>query len=369
MNVMGIIFTNDASLGELTNKRTMASLPFGGRYRQVDFALSNLSCAGVRHVGIISRHSYQSLMNHIGDGEEWGLELEEGGLEFLTPYAQTTVGTYRGKLESLNNAMDFLEYGEEDELVVMIDSAILSNVDLNAILNAHVASGKDITVVTKAGICNGEKKIDLALKLDNGEVTDMIVDYAAGEDYVASMDIFVLSKKFLVKSVKEMIARDKFHMDRDLVLGGWQRGVVSVNVYEFGGVALFNESVEEYFYNSLSLIKKDVRHDLFHGNHPVFTKVRDRVPTYYGEECEVEDCLIADGCMIEGEVEDSILFRNVTICEDAEVEDCVIMNDSVVGEGAELKYVILDKNVTVTSGANLIGTKQSPIIIKRGETV
>ena len=369
MNVMGIIFTNDASLGELTNKRTMASLPFGGRYRQVDFALSNLSCAGVRHVGIISRHSYQSLMNHIGDGEEWGLELEEGGLEFLTPYAMSMTHTYRGKLESLANAMDFLEYGEEDELVVMIDSAILSNVDLNAILNAHVASGKDITVVTKAGICNGEKKIDLALKLDNGEVTDMIVDYAAGEDYVASMDIFVLSKKFLVKSVKEMIARDKFHMDRDLVLGGWQRGVVSVNVYEFGGVSLFNESVEEYFYNSLSLIKKDVRHDLFHGNHPVYTKVRDRVPTYYGEGCEVEDCLIADGCFIEGEVEESVLFRQVTICEDAEVENCIIMNDSVVGKGAELKYVILDKNVTVTPGAKLCGTKKNPIIIKRGETV
>ena len=369
MNVMGIIFTNDATMGELTNKRTMASIPFGGRYRQVDWALSNLACAGVRHVGIISRHSYQSLMNHIGDGEEWGLELEEGGLEFLTTYAQSTVGTYRGKLESLANAMDFLEYGDEDELVVMIDSAILSNIDLNAVLDAHVASGKDITVVTKAGVCNGEKMIDLAVKVENGEIKDMVVNYAAGEDYVASMDIFVLSKKFLVKSVKEMIARDKFHMDRDLVLGGWQRGVVSVNVYEFGGIALFNESVEEYFYNSLALIKKDIRHDLFHGNHPVYTKVRDRVPTYYGEECEVEDCLIADGCFIEGEVEESVLFRQVTICEDAEVENCIIMNDSVVGEGAELKYVILDKNVTVTPGAKLCGTKKNPIIVKRGETV
>ena len=133
MNVMGIIFTNDASLGELTNKRTMASLPFGGRYRQVDFALSNLSYAGVRHVGIISRFNYQSLMNHIGDGEEWGLELEEGGLEFLTPYAQSVTHTYRGKLESLANAMDFLEFGD-DELVVMTDSAILSNIDLTAVL-------------------------------------------------------------------------------------------------------------------------------------------------------------------------------------------------------------------------------------------
>ncbi len=369
MNVMGIIFTNDATMGELTNKRTMASIPFGGRYRQVDFALSNLSCAGVRHIGIISRHNYQSLLNHIGDGEEWGLELAEGGLEFLTPYAQTTVGTYRGKLESLNNAMDFLEYGDEDELVVMIDSAVLSNIDLTAVLNAHVASGKDVTVVTKAGICNGEKKIDLALKVEDGEIKDMVVDYSAPAEYVASMDIFVLSKKFLVRSVKEMIARDKFHMDRDLVMGGWNRGVVTVNTYAFEGVAMFNESVEEYFANSLSLIKKDVRNDIFSGAHPVYTKVRDRVPTYYGEDCEIEDCLIADGCMLDGEVEESILFREVTIGEGAEVENCILFNNAVIGEGAELKYAILDKNVTVTPGAKLIGTKKNPIIVKRGETV
>lgn len=369
MNVMGIIFTNDASLGELTNKRTMASLPFGGRYRQVDFALSNLSCAGIRHVGIISRHNYQSLMNHIGDGEEWGLELEEGGLEFLTPYAQSETHTYRGKLESLSSAMDFLEYGADDEMVVMIDSAVLSNIDLTDVLNKHVASGKDVTVVTKEGICNGEKVIDLALKVENGEVTDMMVDYAAPKDFVASMDIFVLNKQWLIKQVKEMIARDKFHMDRDLVMGGWQRGKVSVNTYPFKGVAMFNESVGEYYDNSLSLIRKDIREDLFHYNHTVYTKVRDRVPTYYGETSEIENCLVADGCILEGEVEDSVLFREVTVCKGAEVENCVIMNNAVIGEGAELKYAILDKDVTVTPGAKLIGTKHSPIIVKRGETV
>ena len=369
MNVMGIIFTNDATMGELTNKRTIASIPFGGRYRQVDFALSNLACAGVRHIGIIARQNYQSLMNHIGDGEEWGLELEEGGLEFLTPYAQTAVGSYRGKLESLMNAMDFLEYGDEDELVVMTDSAVLSNIDLRAVIDAHVASGKDVTVVTKDGICNGEKKIDLAVKVVDGEIKDMAVNYVAGAEYAASMDIFVLSKKFLVASVKYLIARDKFHMDRDLVMGGWNHGSVSVNVYPFEGVAMFNESVEEYFKNSAALLDKEVRADIFGGAHPIYTKVRDRVPTYYGEGCEIENALIADGCVLEGEVEDSILFREVSVGKGAEIEKCIIMNDAVIGEGAELKYVILDKNVTVTPGAKLVGTKKNPIIVKRGETV
>ena len=370
MNVMGIIFANDATMGDLTSKRTMASLPFGGRYRQIDFHLSNMACAGIRHIGIISRHNYQSLMNHVGDAEEWGLELGEGGLEFLTPYSMSTTDRYRGKLENLYFAMDFLEYGSDDEYVVMADSAILSNMDLRKVIEAHIKSGKDITVVTKAGIANGTKQLDLAVKVDGkGGILDMAVDYAAPADYLASMDTFVLSKSFLKHQIKECVARNRYHMDRDLVMGLWQKGFATINVYQFDGIALFNESVEEYFRNSLALIDKDVRHDIFGRNHPVFTKVRDRVPSYYGENCEIENCIVADGCMLDGEAEDSVLFRQVTICEGAEVENCVIMNDTVVGENCQLEYVILDKNVTVRPGSKLIGTPQTPIIIKRGETV
>ena len=370
MRVMGLVFTNDASLGELTDKRTMASIPFGGRYRHVDFALSNLSFAGIRQVGIVSRFNYQSLMNHIGDGEEWGLELQEGGLEFLTPYAMSTSHNYRGKLESLSAAMDFLQFGSEDDLVVMIDSAVLSNIDLTQVIASHVDSGKDITVVTKAGVANGEKVLDLAVKVDDkGEVADIVVDYAAPKDYLASIDMFVLSKSFLIAQVKELIARNHFHMDRDLVLGGWQAGKVSVNVYPFEGTVMFNESVSEFFANSLSLIERDVRRDIFDGAHPIYTKVRDRVPSYYGENCDVENCIAADGCILEGQVKDSVLFRQVTIEKDAQVEHCVVMNEATIGEGAQVEYAILEKNVVVRPGAKLIGTMKNPVIVKRGDTV
>ena len=370
MNVTGIIFANDGTVSSLTEKRTMASLPFGGRYRQVDFALSNLACAGIHRVGIVTRHSYQSLMNHVGSGEEWGLEMEEGGLEYLTPYSSSRTSDYRGKLESLYAAMTFLEYGRDDELLVMIDSAILSNIDLSKVIASHVESGKDITLVTKAGIADGHKVLDLAIRSDSkGRILDMAVDYAAPAEYDASMDIFVLSKKWLVEQVKEHIARNLFHMDRDLVLGLWQKNAVTLNVYRFDGLAMYNESVEEYFQNSLSLTRKEVRDDLFGRNHPIYTKVRDRVPTYYGEGCKIENCSVADGCMLEGTVKDSVLFRQVTICPGAQVDSCVIMNDTVVNEGCLLKYVILDKDVVVRPGAKLIGTPTNPVIVGRGEVV
>ncbi len=369
MNAMGILFTNDANIGELTNKRTMASLPFGGRYRQADFGLSNFAFAGIRHVGIIARFGYQSLMNHVGDGEEWGLELGEGGLEFLTPYASSVNHSYRGKLESLSSNMDFLEFGSDD-YVVMIDSTVLSNIDLNKVIAEHIASGKDVTVVTCKGVCNGHKVMDFALKLDDkGNVADMVCDYAAPSDYQASMDIFIMNRQVLIHEVKTLVAKNYFHMDRDLVMGGWRSKKLTVNAYQHDGVVMFNESTQEYFEHSLALTRKEVRDGLFYAAHPIYTKVRSRVPSYYGEDCKMENVVLADGCILEGHVKNAVLFRQVTIAEGCEVENCVIMNDTNVGANCELRNVILDKNVTVTPGTKLIGTKANPVVIKRGETV
>ena len=370
MRVMGIIFANDANMGGLSDKRTIGSIPFGGRYRQIDFHLSNMAAAGIRHVGIISRQNYQSLINHIGSGEEWGLELEEGGMEFLTPYAMSSYHNYRGKLEVLYSAMNFLNFGADDEYVIMADSAILCNIDLNSVLTSHISSGKDITVVTKDGIADGKKQLDLAIKLSkNGEIADMAVDYTAPADYLASMDLFVLSKGLLKELICECISRNLYHMDRDLVLGSWQAGKISVNVYLFRGLAMFNETVEEYFRNSLSLLEQRTRHDLFYYNHPVYTKVRDRAPSYYGECAKIGNCMVADGCVLEGSVDNSVLFRQVTVKGGCRISNCLIMNDSVVGENCQLNYVILDKDVVVRPGTKLIGTPTNPIIIKRGEIV
>ena len=370
MHVAGIIFANDGTVSALTEKRTMASLPFGGRYRQVDFALSNLSCAGIHRIGIVTRHSYKSLMNHIGSGEEWGLTMEQGGLEYLTPYSSSRISDYRGKLESLYSAMSFLHDGKEEEWIVMIDSAILSNLDLRKIIASHIQSGKDITIVTKKGVADGEKTLDLAVLLDSrGEIADIGVDYAAPAAYEASMDIFVLSKKWLIGQVKEHIARNLFHMDRDLVLGLWRSGQATIHIYSYDGIAMYNESLQQYFQNSLSLIDAKVRADLFGRSHPVYTKVRDRVPAYYAHGCTIENCAVADGCMLAGHAKNSILFRQVTLQPNATVENAVVMPGTVIGAGAELNYVILDKHVTVRPGVRLVGAPSCPIVVKKGEVV
>ena len=152
-------------------------------------------------------------------------------------------------------------------------------------------------------------------------------------------------------------------------MGQWQKDAISINVYQFEGTALYNESLNEYFRNSLALLDSEIRHDVFGRFHPVFTKVRDRVPSYYGENSQVKNSILADGCILEGQVENSVIFRQVTIGKGASVQNCVIMNDTVVGENAQLECVILDKDVVVRPGAKLCGTPSHPLVVKRGEIV
>ena len=307
MHVTGIIFANDGTVSALTEKRTMASLPFGGRYRQVDFALSNLAYAGVQQVGILVHQNYQSLMHHVGSGEEWGLAMGEGGLTYLTPLAAPPTGM-----------LDFLEYGAGTDTVVLMDAAVLCNLDLKKIIKAHLKSKKEITRVEKEG---------------------------------RPVGIYLMQKRRLMA-----------------LLQG-HRPQATENIYAYEGLVLWNSSVESYFQNSLLLRKKAVRDALFHGCHPVYTKVRDRVPTYYGERCSVENCNVADGCVLEGTVGNSILFRNVRVQPGAVAENCVIMNDAVIGEGAQLRYVILDKEVTIRPGTQLMGTQTHPVVIQKGAVV
>ena len=371
MKTMGIIFSNlyDSSLGQLTNKRTMGSLPFGGRYRQIDFCLSNLANSGIRHIGIVTRYNYQSLMNHIGSAQEWDLEIGEGKLEFLTPYSLGHNGASRGKLDALNESIAFLQLATE-EYVVLAGSDVLCNIDYQKVVEAHIASGRDVTVVTKAGISNGEKLLDLAVLLDEeGNVKDMAVDYAADERYLASMGSFVMKRELLIRAIQEAVARSMYHLERDFILRSFYKGELSVGVYPFEGVALYTESSEEYYESNLALLNPEVRHGLFRSGAPIYTRVRNEVPAYIGDEAQVDNCIVSDGCVIKGKAEHSVLFRGVDLHHGASVKNCVIMQDAVIEEGAVLENCVLDKMVHVTKNASLIGTKNHPVIVKRGDTV
>ena len=370
MKMTGIVFSNiyDDTLGELTSKRTVASLPFGGRYRQIDFILSNMVNSNITSIGVITKYNYQSLMDHLGSCEEWDLNRKNGGLYILPPFASGRSVVYKGKLEALHNAVQFLE-SCNSEYVVLSDSVTICNINYNKVLEEHIKNKKDITVIATTpenyvednGLC-----IELS---DSGETEKILVDYPAKENSLVGMGMYIMDREILIKEVEEAVATGLYHFERDFLQSKFNKGELSVNTYKFEGKTLCNRNIPEYFKNNLALLDEEVCRDIFRKTSPIYTKVRDEVPTRYGENCEVNECLIADGCVIEGKVERSVLFRNVKIKENVEIKNSVIMQGANIGKGAYLENVIMDKDVTISEDVKLIGAENNPVIIRKGETV
>ena len=211
---------------------------------------------------------------------------------------------------------------------------------------------------------------DLAVKLgDDGKIVDLAVDYCAPEDYLVGMSMFIMRRDKLIQVIREMVPHGKYHLERDFILPEYNAGNLKVNVYPFHNVALFNQSVDEYFVNNMKLLEPDVRRSLFRSEIPIYTKVRDAVPTLFGYHGQAANCLIADGCHLFGKAENSVIFREVDIEEGAEVRDSIVMQGSRIGAGASIRYCILDKNVTIRPGTKLLGSKDHPLVVDKGDTV
>ena len=370
MKAMGIIFSNiyDSSLGELTNHRTVASLPYGGRYRQIDFALSNMSNSGIYRVGIITKYNYRSLMDHLGSCSAWDLNRKNEGVVFLPPFAEGSVrSVYKGKLEALYSASYFIENSTYD-YVVVCDSTVLCNINFKEVIKQHEESKNDVTIV--ANSAKVTKKSPLVLKANSkNRVTEFKVDAKPDADAYTGMGMFVIERTLLIDAIRDSYSRGLVHFERDFLQKKFNDGSLKIGMYRFDGVVHNNSDVASYFENSMALLDKNVRDGLFLEDTPIYTKVRDEAPSYYGEGSRISNCIVADGCTMRGSAVDSVIFRNVSIEKDALVKSSIIMQGAKIGAGAQLENVILDKNVIVTEGACLKGTPKNPVIIKKGETV
>ena len=371
MKSMGIVFSNiyDSTLGELTNHRTVASLPFGGRYRQIDFILSNMSNSGIYNIGLITKYNYRSLMDHLGSLNEWDLNRKNEGLVILPPFASGNTGVYKGKLEALYSAFAFINNPAYD-YVVISDSTILCNIDFKLAINKHIESGADITVIANKQQGEEDKRYPFVIKANTKyRATELLIDSKAAVGDFIGMGMFIISRELLVKALEETHQKGLVHLERDFIQRAFNEKLLKVAVYKFDGIVLRNDSISSYFANNMSLLDGKVRAGLFLREQPIYTKVRDEIPTYYGEGSEVNDSLLADGCTIEGKVDKSILFRGVSVSKGAEIKSSIIMQGAKIGKGARLECVILDKNVTVSDGAVLKGTPEHSVIVKKGETV
>ncbi len=377
MTAVGLIFSNihDRNITEMTRKRTMASVPFGCRYRLIDFALSNMVNSGIDKVGIVTHYNYQSLLDHIGNGKDWDLARRSGGIKILPPFitaydSNVANRLYSTRLEAMIGVNNFINRCTED-YVVLSDCDVICNININKVIKAHEESGAELTVVTKNVFLSTE---------DSGKQTVIEADddgfVAEAYDSTAntvglrtiSANIFVIKRTDLQRIILDALAHGHKSFTNDViaVLAKKKR----VKCYAFDGFYASIGSLASYFSISMQLLSPEVRAGLFGIKHrPIMTKVRNSPPAKYTDGAVVTNSLIADGCVIEGEVRDSILFRGVKVGKGTVVKNCILLQDTYVGENCTLGCVITDKNVVIRDNRTLSGHETMPFFIEKGARV
>lgn len=371
MNALGVIFPNsyDTLIPQMVTERTMASIPFAGRYRMVDFVLSSMTNSGIDNVSIVVKRNYHSLMDHLGNGREWDLARKHGGLNVVPPYAEAGVKMYRGRVEALASIVDYLK-DQKEKYVVMSDSNLAMRFDFKKLIEAHVASGADVTMVyQRSEIPTGVKgdNYTYTIKLDGTRVTELLSnDFRPGIQNLA-MNIYVMEREALIQTVQDATVRGLTYFERDILARNLE--LLNVQGYEFTGYVARISDMGSYFRENMRLLDNNNLNALFGHRGFVHTKIRDDAPTRYAMDCKIKNSLVADGCIIEGEVENCVLFRGVHVKKGAVVKNCVIMQDTVIESGADVEYVITDKNVQITTGKMLSGTETFPVYVEKGHIV
>ena len=377
MRAAGLIFSNihDASIPELTSRRTMASIPFGGRYRLIDFALSNMVNSGITKVGVITHYNYQSLLDHIGNGKDWDLARRNGGIKILPPFITAYDNAvankvYSTRLEALMGVMNFINHCDEDVLVLS-DCDVICNVDLAAVIDQHEKNNADITLIS-AKVDTANQEIDRNAKVltyaEDGALTDMTEYEGQQGEVELCSDIIIARRTYLQRMLNEAMARGYTSFYKDIIYRNMGKDRFFVVHYD-GFFARVN-SIESYFRCSMRLLDHDSRVNLFYRrNQPIYTKVRNSAPTRYLPSAKVKNSLIADGCVIEGTVENSILFRGVHVGKGTVIKNSILMQDTFTGENVKLGCVITDKDVVIKNDRELCGHESLPFYIGKGMTV
>lgn len=371
MSVVGIIFSNihDKSIPELTRLRTMASVPFGCRYRLIDFTLSNMVNSGIKHVGIITHYNYQSLMDHLGSGIDWDLARRSGGIQILPPYITAFANTknflYSTRLEALKNIFSFISECTE-EYVVLSDCDVICSINLSDVIERHISSGADVTYVTKTmDLTNRTNRTIIVRSEYNGVITGL--EESQGNEtglYDVCTNILVMSRRFLLTELMEATAHNYTSFNNDIIVK--ELKYRKIMAYKFGGYFASVGSMSDYYKYSMELLDSDVRRQLFGAaGRPVLTKIRNSPPTKYAENAVVKNSLIADGCVIEGTVENSVIFRGVKVGRGTHIKNSILMQDTVTGDDVYLNSVITDKNVIIRDGRILSGHETVPFYLAK----
>ena len=363
-NAMGLILADNKkiSLGELTGPRALSAVPFAGRYRIIDFMLSNMVNSGIKNVGVLTYNKYKSLMDHLGTGAAWSLDRKNDGLHILPPYVNSEATSINGD-EELAGVLDFLRQSR-NTYVIVANSNIVLNTAFDDFIASHEKTGADLTVMYNRDATKYGSPCYILETDDDGFVKDMLYNPQKSSSNKASLGIICLRRDMLIDIISKQMSHGTTHFGIHSMVKMFDE--IKVHAYEYNGTALRINNVQAYFNASMELLNESVRNDLFWSGDPIYTKVKDEAPTLYFDNAQVSGSIISDGCRVYGNIEDSIIFRSVTVSKNTTLKNCVVMQDVHISENCHLENVILDKNSFVRPGVRLVGHRDYPVVIGKG---
>lgn len=374
MSVLGIIFSYSEreNLRELTQKRTLSALPIAGKYRIIDFAISNYVNNGIYDISVITRDNYHSLMDHLGQGKEWDLVRKRGGLRVLTPYARSEGaggGIYKGTVDALASHLSSIRRSMAD-LVILTDASVLYSMDYQKLIERHLETGADITAVYSRQL-NGYHTVPAGLPVFKMDENERIFDLTVNTDDTIEQDVpwglgcYVIQKTLLETVIADSVAAKRYDFKKDILKRLAPR--LKIMGCEHRNLLLEISSVSGYMKANMNFLKPEFRMEFF--KTPVYTKIKDSVPTQYGQNCKVINSIISDECRIEGTVENSVISRGVRIGKNTVVKDCIIMQHTEIHDNCMLHNVIIDKDVIIRDHQQLSGHAAYPIIIEKASII
>lgn len=367
-NVVGLLLTNfqDTCIPALTTKRTFGSIPFGAKYRLIDFPLSNMVNSGISKIGVVTKNNYLSLMDHIGSGKAWNLSRRRGGLTFLPPF-ENTGEKYNNFVQTIDAVKGFIENSYEDYVLVSSSMSVV-NMDFQQMFNFHVKSNADVTICYRNMALPKNDMDKIVLSMDNGQrVSEVLINPRTVEAGSCMINCALLKKELLLDIVADCLSRSKYDFARDVIQANIKE--YKVYGYEVKGYWAQVDTIQSFFEANMDLLKPEVRAELFNMRNPIYTKVRDDMPTKYGLNSAVRNSIVSPGCVIEGEVENSVIFKGVRIEKGAKISNCIIMQDCVIGADTMLNYVICDKDSVITPKRMLCGIDSYPVCISKKSVV
>ncbi|MDR1272877.1 MAG: glucose-1-phosphate adenylyltransferase subunit GlgD [Clostridiales Family XIII bacterium] len=358
------------NLRELVDSRAVGALPIGCRYRAIDFPLSNMVNSGIRNVGVIASRNYSSLMNHLGSGKSWDLSRKSDGVTVITPYSvRGSTGTYRGEVEALKSSMDFIVHAKQEYCIISSVDYVFTGA-FDDMMRRHVESGADITALYHIVGRHGDTDRYEETFFDFGEDGRInVIEFNPRNTRLKARDLrtYIIRKDLLILLVEESYAKGELGFTKDLLRNNLNR--LRIIGFEHEGYVGTLFDVASFFKVNMDLLDQDLMREIFLSKNRIYTRVMDSVPAKYMKDSVVKNSLIANGCIIEGEVKNSLLFRNVHVGPNVVLKNCIVFKETEIGEGSDLEYVILDKNVSVRKGTRLIGNAEFPMVIKKQGTV